>query len=189
MALSSTATLREVVQVVSRALRNHHVKAVLTGGACASLHSRGRYLSQDLDYVIQGAVTRLQLDRAMASVGFEREGAQYTHPETPFFVEFPAGPLAIGDDDLVEPVEMRVGTVSVLALSATDSCRDRLAAFYYWNDIQSLRVAADIAIERRVDLKAIRRWSVREGRAAEFNRFETEVRVRRDLHERARTRD
>ena len=174
MALSSASTLREVVQVVSRALRKHEVKAVLTGGACASLHSRGKYLSQDLDYVIQGAVTRVQLDRAMASEGFHRKGAQYTHPETTFFVEFLAGPLAIGDDDLVEPVEMRVGTVSVLALSATDSCRDRLAAFYHWNDLQSLRVAAEIAIERSVDFKAIRRWSVREGRLAELHRFESE---------------
>ena len=57
-------------------------------------------------------------------------------------VEFPAGPLAIGDDDLVEPVELRVGRTRVPALSATDSCRDRLAAFYHWRDLQSLRVAS-----------------------------------------------
>jgi hypothetical protein len=51
----------------------------------------------------------------MAELGFERVGAQYQHPDTPFFVEFPRGPLAIGDDDMVEPVEVRVGQARVWA--------------------------------------------------------------------------
>src|SRR5689334_411715 len=140
MAISPETSLREVVGIVSGALRRHGIRAVLTGGACASLHSRGEYLSHDLDYIIQNAVTRGQLDQAMAEAGFRRVGAQYTNPDTPFFVEFPAGPLAIGDDDLVAPVEVKVGRVSILTLSATDSCRDRLAAYYFWNDLQSLRV-------------------------------------------------
>lgn len=63
----------------------------------------------------------------MADVGFSRQGAAYVHSASAFFVEFPAGPLGIGDDDLVKPVEIRVGRARVLALSATDSCRDRLA--------------------------------------------------------------
>lgn len=176
MALSAASTLRDVIQAVSTTLRRHHIDAVLTGGACASLYSRGDYLSQDLDYIIRGPVTRPLLDRAMAEAGFRRTGAQYTHPRTTFFVEFPAGPLAVGDDDLVEPVEIRVGRVHVMALSATDSCRDRLAAFYHWNDFQSLRVAAAIARRQPVDIEAIRRWSEREGRTEEFRRFTEESR-------------
>jgi hypothetical protein len=75
----------------------------------------------------------------------------------------------------VEPVEMRVGPVKVLTLSATDSCRDRLAAFYHWNDLQSLRVAAAIARRRKVNLEVIRAWSLKEGRGAEFRQFEREL--------------
>ncbi|HUR20921.1 MAG TPA: hypothetical protein VMZ90_08955 [Vicinamibacterales bacterium] len=175
MALSRHSTLREVVQAVSASLRRHRIEAILTGGACASLHSNGDYLSQDLDYIIRNLVTRTQLDDAMTAVGFARTGAEYQHPDVPFFVEFPKGPLAIGDDDLVEPIEIRVGSVKVLTLSATDSCRDRLAAFYHWNDLQSLRVAAAIARRRTVNLNAIRAWSVREGRASEFRQFEREI--------------
>ena len=175
MALSRRSTLRQVVQAVSASLRRHRIEAVLTGGACASLHSRGDYLSYDLDYIIRNTVTRAQLDAAMLAAGFARTGSEYRHPAVPFFVEFPKGPLAIGDDDLVEPVEMRVGPVKVLTLSATDSCRDRLAAFYHWNDLQSLRVAVAIARRSSVDLKFIRKWSIREGRAAEFSQFEREL--------------
>ena len=126
-----------MVQVVSSNLKKHRIRAVLTGGACASVHSGGAYLSHDLDYIVQGAA--------------------YVHSASTFFVEFPAGPLGIGDDDLVEPVEIQVGRARVLALSATDSCRDRLAAFYHWNDRQSLRVAAAIAAARRVNNRATMR--------------------------------
>ncbi|MCR4373777.1 MAG: hypothetical protein NUW22_02905 [Acidobacteria bacterium] len=175
MALTARSTLREVIQAVSATLRRRGIDAILTGGACASLHARGDYLSQDLDYIIRGAVTRARLDTAMAELGFGREGAQYTHPATPFFVEFPPGPLAIGNDDLVEPVDIRVGNIRVSALSATDSCRDRLAAFYHWNDFQSLRVAAAIARRQRIDLEAIRRWSINEGRADAFQKFVDEL--------------
>ncbi len=175
MPLTPGSTLRDVIEAVSAALRRHRIDAILTGGACASLHARGDYLSYDLDYIVLGTVTRAQLDRAMATRSFTRTGAEYRHPKVPFFVEFPPGPLAIGDDDLVEPVDIRVGNTRVSALSATDSCRDRLAAFYHWNDLQSLRVAAAIARRQRVDLDAIRRWSVKEGYADAFRQFEREI--------------
>jgi len=175
VALSTQSSLRDVVQAISASLRRHRIEAVLTGGACASLHSKGHYLSHDLDYIIRNAVTRTQLDQAMLAAGFVRTGAEYRHAEVPFFVEFPKGPLAIGDDDLVEPVEVRVGSVKVLTLSATDSCRDRLSAFYHWNDLQSLRVAAAIAKRRQVNMETIRTWSIKEGQAAKFRQFEREV--------------
>ncbi|HQX80745.1 MAG TPA: hypothetical protein PKW63_03255 [Vicinamibacterales bacterium] len=175
MALSRHSTLRHVIQAVSSSLRRHRVQAVLTGGACASLHSKGDYLSHDLDYIIRNNVSRNQVDQAMRAVGFTRAGAEYRHADVEFFVEFPKGPVAIGDDDLVEPVEIRVGSVKVLTLSATDSCRDRLSAFYHWNDLQSLRVAAAIANRRPVNIEAIRAWSIKEGRATEFRQFEREI--------------
>jgi hypothetical protein len=62
-----------------------------------------------------------------------------------FFVEFPPGPRSIGDDFSIQPVAVSVGDVSALALSPTDSCKDRLAAFYHWNDRQGLRLALEIA--------------------------------------------
>lgn len=179
MTITAGSTLRQVVEAVSRALDARGIRAVLTGGACASLHSNGDYLSQDLDYIIQGRVTRVQLDGALAGLDFVRDGASYRHPRSAFFVEFPAGPLAIGDDDLVEPVVVRVGRVPVLCLSATDSCRDRLAAFYHWHDRQSLEVAVRIATHQRVTMAVIQAWSLREGHAAKFKEFADAVSMAR----------
>ena len=175
-----------MARIVSAALERHGVRAVLTGGGCATIHSGGAYTSTDLDYIVQGTVTRQRLDSAMRSAGFERDGARYIHPNSTFFVEFPAGPLAIGDDDLIEPVQVGVGRARLLALSATDSCRDRLAAFFYWNDRQSLRAAAAIAVAKRVDMAAIRRWSVQEGNAERFQEFAEEVRRLKNRKKRER---
>ena len=171
MTITTASTLRDVVQVVARALRAAGIRAVLTGGASASVHSDGDYLSHDLDFILESRVTQKQLDRVMAVAGFTRDGDRFVHPQTAFFVEFPRGPLAIGDDDLVQPVDVRVGTTPVLMLSATDSCRDRLAAFYHWNDRQSLETAVKIGRRRRVDLSAIRRWSEKEGQTQRFLEF------------------
>ena len=147
------------------------IKAVLTGGACASLYSRGEYQSSDLDFILQSAVSRRSLDAVMRTIGFQREGGHYRHPTAQFFVEFPAGPLGIGSDLKIQPVAYRVGRVKVLALSPTDSCRDRLAAFYHWRDRQSLSTAVAVARQRKVDVGAIRTWSEKEGASEEFAEF------------------
>jgi hypothetical protein len=144
---------------------------VLTGGACATLYSEGKYQSFDLDFVLQSATTAGDLDGAMEVIGFRRVGNHYEHPRARFLVEFPAGPLGIGGDLDIRPVTYRIGKVGVKALSATDSCRDRLAAFYYWNDRQSLAAAVEISRRRRVNIEAIRRWSTREGEAEKFQAY------------------
>ncbi len=171
MTLSASSGLGEVAAAVGSALERHGVVAVLTGGACASLWSGGRHQSLDLDFIVTAPVPRKRQDEAMASLGFVRAGDRYVHPLVRFWVEFPRGPLGIGSDLAVRPVGIPVGRRRVRGLSATDSCRDRLAAFYFWADRQSFEVAIWIAVENRVGLKRIREWSRREGHGAGFEEF------------------
>lgn len=100
------------------------------------------------------------------------------HPETPFFVEFPVGPLAIGDDHAIRPVLFRRRRWSFLVLSPTDACRDRLAAFYHWSDRQSLSVAVEIAHRNRVRMSRIQAWSANEGFEDRFEEFRRAVMAR-----------
>lgn len=178
MKLSKRSGMADVARCVAMALRSAGIRAVLTGGACASLYTRGGYQSSDLDFIIQNAVSGTQLDNAMASIGFRRAGNQYEHPEAPFFVEFPAGPLGIGGDLHIQPVEYKIKGTVVSALSAADSCRDRLVAFYHWDDRQALKVAVSIARRHRVNLGSIRRWSEHEGALSKFEEFTSEVQRR-----------
>ena len=178
MTLTRRSTLADVAAVVGRALRAAAVPAVLTGGACATIYSAGAYQSADLDFILSGG-TRKALDEAMGTVGFSRDGDRYVHPDARFFVEFPRGPLAIGDDFNIKPVALRLRRGTISALSATDACRDRLAAFYHWSDRSSLDVATEIAVRHRVGMLTIRRWSEREGFEDKFEEFRRTVGTRR----------
>jgi hypothetical protein len=118
MTLGKRSSLAAVALAVGDALRRNGVRAILTGGACASLHTRGAYLSRDMDFILAGATTQKQLDAAMASVGFVRKGDRFVHPRVTFYVEFPRGPLAIGGDYRIKPVERRGTHGQALILSA-----------------------------------------------------------------------
>jgi hypothetical protein len=173
--LGPRSTLPDVAATVAGALRKAKIGAVLTGGGCATLYSGGLYQSHDLDYVLRSATTQERLDGALREIGFHRNGAQYTHARCPFWVEFVGGPLAIGNDHALTPREIRVNRRPVLALSATDSCRDRLAAWFHWNDVSSLAAAVAIATRHRVQMKRIERWSLAEGARERFEEFARRV--------------
>jgi hypothetical protein len=183
--LTASSTLITVALAVGSALHRNGIRAVLTGGACVSLYTRGAFHSKDVDFVLSTSMTQADLDTAMESVGFTRRGDRYEHPDTPFYVEFPPGPLAIGGDLDVRPVEVRRSRLRTLALSATDCCRDRLAAFYHWNDRQSLRAAVLVAVRNRIRMNAVGEWSRDEGATDRFEEFRAEV--RRARRERAKT--
>ena len=189
MTLDARSSLTTVALTVGAALGRHGIEAVLTGGACASVHTRGKYQSRDMDFIVTSVTTQAQLDRAMASVGFRRTGDRYVHPRVVFYVEFPRGPLAIGNDYQVKPVTRRTRAGTASTLSPTDSCRDRLAAFYHWNDRQSLEVAVQIALECRVSHARIERWSATEGFPRLYEEFRAEIaRRRRSRRRRSRRR-
>ncbi len=163
MKLTARSTLADVAVTVGDALRRAGIRAVLTGGACANLYTKGAHLSRDADFVLVSPCTTGDLDRALSDLGFERRRDRYVHLRVPFVVEFPRGPLGIGEDFRIRPVWLRRQGGRTLALSATDACRDRLAAYYHWTDWQSLAVAVSIASQNRVSLAKIRSWSRSEG--------------------------
>ncbi len=175
MKIDVRSSLADVAVVVGDALRRDGIRAVLTGGACANLYSGGAYQSMDADFILSGSPALEDLNRALKTLGFQRRGDRYVHPRVPFFVEFPRGPLGIGQDVQIRAVwRMRRGA-KTLALSATDSCRDRLAAYYHWRDQQSLAAAVAIALRNRVALRKIREWSRREEHVEDYQAFLAEV--------------
>ncbi len=44
-------------------------------------------------------------------------------------------------------------------LTPTDCVRDRLCAYYYWNDLQTLEQAVMVSKKHKVDLEIIKQWS------------------------------
>ena len=188
MKLGARSTLGDVAAVVGDILRRRGIPAVLTGGACAHDFTGGRHSSVDVDFVLQSEVSQDALDSAMAEAGFRRHRDRYVNPRVRFYVEFPTGPLAVGHDSEIRPVLRRRGGHAYLALSATDACRDRLAAWYHWDDGASLGVATRIAVRNRVSLARIREWSEREGAIQKFETFRARLAAARRAARRSKPR-
>ena len=123
--------------IVCKALKDEGIDAVLTGGAVVSIYTENRYMSYDLDFISHASGKRIAA--AMEGIGFrKRSGRYFEHPHTDFFVEFPTPPVAIGNKpvDRFEEIESPGGYLKLL--TPTHSVMDRLAAWYHWNDPQSL---------------------------------------------------
>ncbi len=89
--------------------------------------------------------------------------------------EFPAGPLAVGNEPVAEIIEIEFPTGRLRLLSPTDCVKDRLSAYYHWQDRQCLEQAVLVAAENAVNFSEIERWSEQEGMLKEYlniqNRF------------------
>jgi hypothetical protein len=59
----------------------------------------------------------------------------------------------------------------IILLTPTDSVKDRLAAYYHWNDPQALEQALLIARSQKIRLREIKRWSGKDGQKEKYNAF------------------
>jgi len=94
----SSLNRAELAAFVQTHLRKVGIDLVLSGGSCVSTYSEDRYISADLDFVIQGLVKGSVLRDAMAEIGFVEKAGSFWHDDAEFFVEFPPGPLAVGSE-------------------------------------------------------------------------------------------
>lgn len=166
----SGLAIGELAAYIAEHLRSKGIETVLVGGACISIYSANEYSSFDLDFIITGSSTRKTVRAALFEINFTEENRYFINPQTPFFVEFPSGPLAIGDEPPSEISTLCFSTGNLRLLSPTDCVKDRLAAFYHWKDQQSLEQAILIARDFNIDIEEVRRWSVNEGFAYVFEK-------------------
>lgn len=164
-------SLGELAAFVCTQLRKQDIRAVLSGGACVTIYTANRYESFGLDFVENAPTERRRIAEALNEIGFIEKDRYFKHPETDFIIEFPAGPLAVGSEPVRDIQEMESSTGRLLLLSPTDCVKDRLAAYYHWNDPQCLEQAILVAGARDVDLNEVQRWTAAEGKTAEFRRI------------------
>ena len=162
-------SLGELAAYVCTHLKRNGIHCVLTGGACVSIYSENRYESFDLDFIENIASKRKDIVKALSQIGFFEDNKYFKHAETEYFIEFPKGPLAIGREPVSEPNVIEFETGQLMLLSPTDSVKDRLSAYYHWNDKQCLDQAILIIENNRIDIEEIQRWSEQEGKLLEFN--------------------
>jgi hypothetical protein len=160
--------LKKLGLIVSAELKKNSIDAVLVGGACVSIYTRNRYFSMDLDFV--SGFSLRDLEPVMNRLGFKLNGRYFERPDCRLIVEFPPPPVSIGNEFPIKKFNL-IKTLTML--TPTDCVKDRLAAYYHWNDPQSLKQALMVARAQPVNFRNIRDWSEKEGSTEKFKRFET----------------
>jgi hypothetical protein len=156
-------------------LSSQGIETVLSGGACVSIYTKNEFLSYDLDFVLLDLSGKKKINKILEKIGFQPDGRHFRHDDTPFIVEFLSPPLSVGSEPVkkIQTIE-KIGRKLKL-LSPTDCVKDRLAAYYHWNDRPSLEQAVMVSLAQSIDLKEIERWSSNEGIAGKYPDFLEEL--------------
>ena len=162
-------TLKELAGYVSEQLRKRGIETVLVGGACVTIYTENRYQSYDLDYVTYEDMKKVK--KALLELGFTEKARYFQHEGCPWFVEFVSPPAAVGNEYVrtFNNVETPFGKIKLLR--PVDSVKDRLGAFYHWNDKQGLEQAVNICLQQDIDLSEVESWSLSEGQGKKFATF------------------
>jgi hypothetical protein len=165
----------ELAAYVQGRLLEDGIVVILSGGTAASFYSNNKYISKDLDLINTNFARRIKIKSIMEKVGFREQGRYFINPATPFFVEFPDGPLSVGEEPVKVVNEFELATGTLRVISATDCVKDRLCAYYFWNDQQGLAQAILVSESQSVDLRELNRWSKAEGKEQEFEIFKKKL--------------
>ena len=166
----------ELAAYVQDHLQRSGIRVVLSGGSAVSFYSSNQYMSKDLDLINANFAKRKEIKVVMTALGFQEKGRYFINPEAKYYVEFPEGPLSVGDEPVKQIDEFKLSTGTLQIISATDCVKDRLCAFYFWNDSQGLTQAVLVAQSQKVDLDEISRWSKAQDNEKRYEIFQNKLR-------------
>lgn len=162
----------ELAAFICSHLKKYEIDVVLSGGSCVSIYSNNKYVSSDLDFVDNQYFIRGEKVRdALSEIGFYEENKYFKNSETDLLIEFPPGPLSVGEEAVKEVTLLKYTTGELRIISPTDCVKDRLASYYHFDDRQCLEQAVLVARDNKVDLAEVERWSSHEGKPDKFAEF------------------
>jgi hypothetical protein len=168
--------LEEVAALVCSTLDEHGISVVLSGGSVVSIYSNAEYVSYDLDFIPIGLAR--SVDRAMVALGFVKQQRHWRHARCRYWVEFPAGPVAIGEETIHDFAERETASGVLRLLRPTECVMDRLTWYFHDADTQCLEQAMRVAALHPIDRARIERWArgERPHGAERFLEFERRLR-------------
>ena len=170
----SRCSEEELWRYVAVHLESKGISSVLVGGGVVAIYTEGLYRSGDLDLVTEERFRGL-LPEALAEIGFLPSKSRYfKHPECEhLFLEFPPGPVEIGEEFPIEPDKLEHLGRTIRLLSPTDCVKDRLAGYMHWGSRANFEQAVLVCRTQRhrVDLKKVKGWCLTEGGEAAFSEF------------------
>jgi hypothetical protein len=165
----SNTPIVELAAIVADHLKQRGITVVLVGGLAVEIYSENLYLTKDIDMIDISYQEPAVLSQAMAEIGFSKQGRVYVNDTTDICVEFPTAPLSIGEQLITETTvfESNVGEIPILF--AKDVIKDRLAAYFHWQDKPSLVQAVAVMIKHPISADELKSFCQSESKENEFD--------------------
>lgn len=168
--INKELSVQAVASIVMAQLKLYGIWAVLVGGSCVTIYSYNQFMSFDLDFVSYDPLPKIK--KALQELGFVYDKRKYfIHPNCDYFLDFVTPPVAIGKEPIhiFNTLDSDLGDLRLL--TSTDCVKDRLAAYYYWDDLQSLDQAVCVAKSQKIDVESVIEWSNIENNAEKLAVF------------------
>jgi hypothetical protein len=161
--LKEVTTPEETASIVYEILKAKGIEVVLTGGSCMEIYTHSNYSSYDLDFIANPSIKSEQVKDAMIEAGFEKTKDRYfKHPDNDYYVEFPTGPVSLGNEEPKEHNELKTHVGTLKLLTPTNCVKDRLCAYLYHNGEECFSQAIAVAHKNEIDKENLSKWAVKE---------------------------
>jgi hypothetical protein len=165
----SNTPIVELAAIVADHLKQRGITVVLVGGLAVEIYSENLYLTKDIDLIDISYQEPAVLSQAMAEIGFSKQGRVYVNETTEICVEFPSAPLSIGEQLITETTVFESNAGEIPILFAKDVIKDRLAAYFHWQDKPSLVQAVAVMIKHPIAVDELKSFCQNESKEGEFN--------------------
>lgn len=166
-----TCCEEELWRYVAWHLEGAGIRSVLVGGAVVSIYTEGLYRSGDLD-MVPDHYDRAAISPILGEIGFKpNKSRYYKHPDCAhLYLEFPSGPVELGEEYPVTPDEILVEGRILRLLSPTDCVKDRLAAYIHWKVRSGFNQAVLVCRRQksRIDFEKVATWCQKEGGSSTY---------------------
>jgi len=163
-------SIKKLAAIISGHLKKNGIEAVLVGGACVAIYSDNKYISYDIDLITNSSIKKII--PVLEQLGFKNTQSRlFENPQCRFLIDFVAPPVSIGEKPVSEfnYIKTRFGTICML--TPTDCVKDRMAAYFFWNDLQSLEQAVMVAKRNEINISEIKKWAQKQGEQEKYRIF------------------
>ena len=127
------------------------------------IYTHSNYSSYDLDFIANPSIKSEQVKNAMIEAGFEKTKDRYfKHPDNDYYVEFPTGPVSLGNEEPKEHSELKTHVGTLKLLTPTNCVKDRLCAYLYHNGEECFSQAIAVAHKNEIDKENLLKWAAKE---------------------------
>lgn len=167
--------LRTMSAKVCSALDEAGIRAVLTGGSAATVYAPEAYQSRDADFIASWYSREREFDETMRLLGFKKEGRIFTHPFSPYTLEFPDEEIMVGQTFVSDFDTLEFDGLILHILKPVHCVCDRLASFFWYQDRSALKSAVAVAVQQQVNLWEVEKWADEHDEHAKFLEFRERV--------------